>query len=589
MKFAAFEALFESAAYQEAGERVVRQLLEALLFEGALPDTAWSGETLAIPAITSSGEAVTYRCKAQRTVSFGRVRIVSLVSRDHNGVMTKADDVARVVAELGPQLGADPVRLAQFAAELSATHIKDAQTRMAQSGKLLRTASYDEIESALIGAHPYHPGYKSRIGFTLDDNDRYAPECSPGVVPVLVAVHSDHCRANVSRDVPGRDAQQLLSPEEQAAFGVQLAQRGLDPTHYVPLPVHPWQWSAIAETVCHSAFSRRELVPIGPISGRYRPQQSIRTLANVNRLDAPSLKLAMNLVNTSTSRVLAPHTVCNAAPISDWLDDLVARTDWTLPLARPVILKEIAGVAYAPTVPVAGLYGALGCIWRESVHRHLEVNESALPMTALTHVDADGRPLIADWITRDGARVWVRRLVERAWLPVLHLLWRNGTALESHAQNMVLLHVDGLPERVALKDFHDGVRYSRQWLSVPPPSLYAPPAEHARVNPNSFIETDDANELRDFTCDALFFVNLAEIAWFFSCHFNLDEAEFWAIVARAIGDYQSQHPDLADRFALFDCLAPEMEIELLASRRFLPEIRLRTRATANPLVQPEFA
>ncbi|ALX46310.1 siderophore biosynthesis protein [Burkholderia humptydooensis] len=101
---------------------------------------------------------------------------------------------------------------------------------------------------------------------------------------------------------------------------------------------------------------------------------------------------------------------------------------------------------------------------------------------------------------------------------------------------MVLLHANGMPTRVA-KDFHDGVRYSKQWLSVAPPALDAPPAEHARVNPNSFIETDDADQLRDFTCDALFFVNLAEIAWFFSCHFNRKEAEFWAIVSRAIHEY----------------------------------------------------
>ncbi|HGL6714185.1 IucA/IucC family siderophore biosynthesis protein [Burkholderia contaminans] len=589
MKFSAFEALFESAAYRDAGQRVVRQLLEALLFEDALPDVAWSGDVLSIPATDAAGETLFYRCNARRTASFGRIRIVSPVRRIQRGVETEAADVARVVAELGPQLGADPVRLAQFGAELCSTHIKDAQTRTAQAGKLLRTAGYDEIESALIGAHPYHPGYKSRMGFTLDDNERYAPECSPGVVPMLIAVHREHCRSSASRDVVARDPRHLLSPEEQAAFEVQLAQRGLEPDDYAPLPVHPWQWSAVAETTCHRAFARRELVPIGPLAGRYRPQQSIRTLANANRLDAPSLKLAMNLVNTSTSRVLAPHTVCNAAPMSDWLDDLAARTDWPEPLVRPVILKEIAGVAYVPPVPVAGQYGALGCIWRESVHRYLRADESALPVTALTHIDADGRPLIADWVARHGVRTWVRRLVERAWLPVLHLLWRNGTALESHAQNMVLLHADGMPMRVALKDFHDGVRYSKQWLSVAPPALNAPPVEHARVNPNSFIETDDADELRDFTCDALFFVNLAEIAWFFSCHFNLEEAEFWAIVSRAIHEYQAQCPDLAERFALFDCFAPEMEIELLASRRFLPEIRLRTRATANPLAQPEYA
>ncbi|MGA3845470.1 IucA/IucC family protein [Ralstonia nicotianae] len=586
-----FDALLDSGAYRDAAQRVVRQLLEALLFEGALPDVAWSGDVLSI-AGTREGEdgaPLVYRCRARRTVSFGRIRIVSPVRRICGSQESDADDVARVVAELGAQLGADPLRLAQFSAELLATHIKDAQTRAAQAGHLLREAGYDAIEAGLTGAHPYHPGYKSRMGFTLDDNRRYAPECASGVTPLLLAARRDRCRWSASRDVGQGEPRHLLSASEQAAFDARLAQLGLDPADYLPLPVHPWQWEALVETAYHTAFARRELVPIGMLSERYAPQQSIRTLANTGRRDAPSLKLAMSLVNTSTSRVLAPHTVRNAALMSDWLDDLSERTDWPTPLARPVFLKEIAGVGYVPQTPVAGQYGALACIWRESVHRHLRAGEAALPVTAITHVDADGRPLVADWVARHGVQAWVRRLVERVWLPVLHMLWRNGTALESHAQNMVLLHVDGLPERVALKDFHDGVRYSRRWLRVAPPALEGPPAEHARVNPNSFIETDDADELRDFTGDALFFVNLAEIAWFFACHFGLDETAFWEIAAGAIRDYQANCPDLADSFARFDCFAPTMQIELLASRRFLPEIRLRTRAANNPLAQMEYA
>ncbi|QHB57398.1 IucA/IucC family siderophore biosynthesis protein (plasmid) [Ralstonia solanacearum] len=589
MTLTEFDALLDSAAYRDAAQRVVRQLLEALLFEGALPDVTWSGDALSIAGTREDGAPVVYRCRARRTASFGRVRIVSPVRRICGTQESDADDVARVVAELASQLGADPLRLAQFGAELAATHIKDAQTRAAQAGRLLREAGYDEIEAGLTGAHPYHPGYKSRMGFTLDDNRRYAPECATGIAPLLLAARRDRCRWSASRDIKQGEPRHLLSVSEQVAFEARLAQRGLDPSDYLPLPVHPWQWDALVEAAYHNAFARRELVPIGTLSDRYTPQQSIRTLANADRRDAPSLKLAMSLVNTSTSRVLAPHTVRNAALMSDWLADLAERTDWPEPLARPVILKEVAGVGYVPPTPVAGQYGALACIWRESVHRHLRTGEAALPVTAITHVDADGRPLVADWVARHGVQAWVRRLVERVWLPVLHMLWRNGTALESHAQNMVLLHVDGLPERVALKDFHDGVRYSRRWLRVAPPALEAPPAEHARVNPNSFIETDDADELRDFTGDALFFVNLAEIAWFFDGHFGLDEPVFWEIVAGAIRDYQARCPDLAESFARFDCFAPSMQIELLASRRFLPEIRLRTRAAANPLAQMEYA
>ncbi len=578
-----FDTLIDSAAYREAALRVIRQLFEALVFEDRLPLARREGDHLDVVATAPGGEPVVYHCRVVRGAAFGRLRIVSPVHRRCGAEDAVVTDVARVIAELGGQLGAEPASLARFAAELLATHVKDAQTRLARQGRPLRDGDYDEVEAGLTGAHPYHPAYKSRLGFTLEDNRRYAPECSPGVAPLLLAVRRTTAHWASGAAVPNRDLRTLLSAAEQAAFAVRLAELGEAADDFLPLPVHPWQWEAVGETVCHPACARRDLIPIGTMQDRYRPQQSIRTLANLGRREAPSIKLAMSLVNTSTSRVLAPHTVCNAAPISDWLDALVSATAWPAPLARPVILKEIAGVGYQPQTPAAGQYGALACIWRDSIHAHLRDGQHALPMTALPQLDDDGRLLVADMVARHGARHWVRRLIERAWLPVLHLLWLHGTALESHAQNMVLILADGLPERVALKDFHDGVRFSRQWLSGPPPALTAPPAEHAAVNPNSFIETDDAEELRDFCCDALLFVNLAEIAWAFSRHLGFDEAGFWALAAAVIHDHQAMHPALESRFALFDCFAPTLQIEELASRRFLPEIRLRTRAAPNPL------
>lgn len=582
-----YQRLIQSPQYRQAARRVLRQLLEALLFEDCLRDVIVSDAGIELPGVTAGGQPVSYRCAAQRTASFGRIRIRGPVLRCKGESQAEADDVAQLLSELAGQLDADPVRLQQFGLELLSTQVKDAQSHHANghAGQPLRDAGYDAIEARLTGAHPYHPGYKSRMGFTLADNGRYAPECAAPLQPVLLAARRSHCRWNLGNAEASPES--LLPPPARAAFEAALREHGANPADYLPLPVHPWQWDEVIAPGYHGAFARGELIAVGEMPGRYLPQQSIRTLANVDQADALSLKLAMNLVNTSTSRVLAPHTVCNAAVLSDWLASLVARTEWTEPMAAPVLLREVAGVSHVPAAPVQGQYGALSCIWRETIHRYLAPGEAAIPMTALTHIDVDGLPLIEPWIRRHGVRVWLQRLVERAWLPVLHLLWEHGTALESHAQNMLLLHVDGLPQRVALKDFHDGVRFSRQWLSGAAPQLTPPPAEHARVNPNSFIETDDADELRDFTCDALFFVNLAELAPLLAGHYQLEETEFWTIVAGVIRSYQRAHPPLAESFRRFDCFAPTLSIELLASRRFMPEIRLRTRQAPNPLALAE--
>lgn len=581
-----YQSLIDSPAYQQASRRVLRQLLEALLFEDAVPHGEWQGETLTLPGRRVDNAPVSYLCQAHRTFSFGRVRITTPLLRSDHGVTQEASDPALFLAEIGPWLAADEGRLSQFAAELLATQIKDAHTLYARGNEVLRGADYDMMEARLTDGHPYHPSYKSRLGFTLEDNGAYAPEFAPAVTPLLLAVRRDRSRWAVSSTLgPGMAAHPLLGEADGQRFCDELTRRRLQPEDYLPLPVHPWQWDEVILSGYHQALLRGELLPIGPLTDHYLPQQSIRTLSNLSDRSRLTLKLAMNLVNTSTSRVLAPHTVQNAPVISDWLLALVEGTAWPEPLARPVLLREVAGVSFTSLAPAHGQYGALSCIWRESVHNHLRPGEAAVPMTAMMHVDADGQPLVEPWVKRYGSEHWLRRLIERAWLPVLHLLWEHGTALESHAQNMILLHEDGLPARVALKDFHDGVRFCKALLSVPAPALTAPPAEHARVNPNSFLETDDANELRDFTFDALFFVNLAELAWLFERFYDMAEVRFWQITREVLRAHQERHPQWAARYALFNCFADEVAIELLASRRFQPEIRLRTRLAPNPLAQ----
>jgi siderophore synthetase component len=584
-----YENLINSPAYRQASRRVLRQLLEALLFERAVPHCTWDGETLNLPGLRADNVPVRYQCQASLTMSFSRVRITTPLLRIDNGVTHEASDPALFLAEIAPWLVADELRLSQFASELLATQIKDAQTLSAHSGKPLRDADYDTVEARLTDGHLYHPVYKSRTGFTLDDNGMYAPEIAASVAPVLLAVRRDRCRWAVSKTLDN-DAERgvaLLGEPGWQYFCDQLSRRSLQPDDYLPLPVHPWQWDEVVLPGYHQALARGELLALGLLPDPYLPQQSIRTLSNSSDRNRLSLKLSMSLVNTSTSRVLAPHTVQNGPVISDWLHGLAERTDWSLPLARPVLLREVAGVSFTPVALAHGQYGALSCIWRESVHNYLRPDEKAVPMTAVTHIDIDRRPFIDPWVRRHGPEQWLKRLVERAYLPVLHLLWEHGTALESHAQNMVLLVEEGLPARVALKDFHDGVRFSRTLLSAPAPVLTAPPPEHAQINPNSFLESEDPDELRDFTFDALFFVNLAELAWLFLRHYGVEEKRFWQITGEVLQAHQKRHPQSEARYSLFDCFADEVGVELLASRRFQSEIRLRTRPAQNPLAKIE--
>jgi siderophore synthetase component len=292
-------------------------------------------------------------------------------------------------------------------------------------------------------------------------------------------------------------------------------------------------------------------------------------------------------VNTSTSRVLAPHTVRNAPLISDWLHGVVDSDPFLRDDCRVVLLGEVQGVAVTPdrsdSLAHNDMYGALSCVWRESLPAHLHAGEEAVPFTGLTARELDGTPLIDAWVREHGLLGWLGRLVEVSAIPLLHLLCRHGIALESHAQNMVLLHDDGRPARVALRDFHDGVRFSRAHLAEPDhcPTLSATPSHHG--NRNSFVETADLNLVTDFLLDAFFFINLGELAIFLADSYDLDEREFWALVRDRVAAYQERFPELSHRFALFDLAKPTVAVERLTTRRLLPDTELRLHSVPNPL------
>lgn len=166
-------------------------------------------------------------------------------------------------------------------------------------------------------------------------------------------------------------------------------------------------------------------------------------------------------------------------------------------------------------------------------------------------------------------------------LPLVHLLHAHGIAVEAHAQNMVLVHSAGRPRRLAVKDFHDGVRFSRSHLADPGrcPELAATPEHH--TNRNSFVETDDPALVTDFLPDALLFVNLGELAMLLADTYGFAEQEFWAVVRTAIRSHQRRFPQLADRFAVCDVFKPSVAVEKLTTRRLLPDTELRLHAVPN--------
>jgi len=574
--------------------RLLRQLLESLLYEGVLRVRAGEAGAVIADGVDERGEPVQYVFQTWRRQGFDRVAVGSApVRRVAAGEDREAASVTLLLGELRDALEADPQQLARFAHELEETLVKDALAQYVRErrGDVLAGAGYDALEATIMDGHRYHPTYKSRVGFDVADNLAFGPEFAEPLRPLWLAARRGITAVSLSgsvREAPFLGGQLDVATLEDFAQTIRAA--GEAPDGFTLLPVHPWQWREKVARAFAEQLAAGDLLVLGEDPHRFVAQQSIRTLACVDAPQRPYLKLALSIVNTSTSRVLAPHTVHNAPLVSDWLARVVAGDSFLRDELRTVLLGEVMGSSVSPPA-AAGLaradgYGTLACIWRESLHPRLDPGEQAVPFNGLTARERDGTPLVDGWVRALGVAAWVSYVVEVSAVPLLHLLCRHGIALEAHAQNMVLLHRDGVPTRVALKDFHDGVRFARAQLAEPQlcPRLAPTPAHHQ--NRNSFLETDDLDLVADFLLDAFVFINIGELGIFLADAYDLPERDFWAIVSDVVTAYQRRFPELADRFALFDVRKPTIAVEKLTTRRLLPDTELCLHAVPNPLSQP---
>lgn len=523
-----YEEALASPHYRAVRRRIFRQLIESLLFEkviGCKESQADEGENWRIEGVSADREPVVYAFQAERRChNFGRIRLGKHpVMREYGGVRSEADSLARFLSEMASVIGADPAKLNHFAIELEQTLINDtlAQYKRHQEQRELHGLGYDEWESGITDGHPYHPSYKSRIGFDIADQIMYGPEFAAPIRLVWVALHRGLARVSHSSRHPAPGTamwdQEQLGEAGYITFVEKLHRAGVNPDDYVMLPVHPWQWRETITSALAADIQSKHIIWLGCPEDRYSAQQSIRTLANRTEILRPNIKLSLSILNTSTSRILAPHTVENAPAISDWLIRIAREDTYLRDECRVILLGEIAGIAYdnnhlpEPLQPRA--YGTLSCIWRESLHTRLDNGEAAVPYNALCAVDTKGQPLIAPWIKSFGIMQWLDELLRASISPVIHFLYGYGIALESHAQNMLLVHRGGLPVRVALKDFHDGIRFAEAGLANPGdlPELRQTPEYHQRVNRNSFLVTSDLDAVRDFVHDAFFFLSISAI------------------------------------------------------------------------------
>ncbi|MCJ8167725.1 GNAT family N-acetyltransferase [Atopomonas sediminilitoris] len=566
----ALSAVLTQEHWQAAGRALLEKCLAEFLYEEVITAQANSAG-----AWTVQLGAVCYQFSARQRL-LGHWAIVSgSVLRDGE----PAWDLLQFVRELAQVIAITPFTLTYLQRELSNTWLADVHLRALprpSSDELLDLS--DAQVSRHLHGHPWIVMSKGRIGFSYDDYRRYAPESAAALqlpwVAVSRALAHWHAVDGLSEQAM-RDAQ--LDADTQARFTQVLTAQDLVARDYIWLPVHPWQWDHWLINAFAGEIAARRLVWLGFAPEAYQPLQSIRTLANTVQPHKPHIKLPLSILNTAVYRGLPGERTELAPALSQWLGQTLGR-DPVLKAQGLLMLREIASVnvphqGYESTQGSPYQFRELfGCLWRESVDSLLVEGEQAVTQAALVHVDAHGKPLLASLIKRSGLtpEQWLARYFAVCLPPLLHCLYRYGLVFSPHGENTLLVHQQGVPTRLVVKDFIDDINLIDQDFA----ELASLPAALANV-----LLRHPPQVLGHFIFTGLFVVHyryISEIAQ----QLGVEELTFWALARTAMEDYHAAHPELAERIALFDMQRAGFE------KVCLNRVRLLTQGYADDAERP---
>lgn len=263
----------------------------------------------------------------------------------------------------------------------------------------------------------------------------------------------------------------------------------------------------------------------------------------------------LTIYNTSCYRGIPGKYIAAGPLASRWLQQQFAQDDTLLQLGAQILGEPAAGylahTGYAALPKAPYRYQEmLGVIWRENPSCYLQEGEQAVLMAALMETDNSGRPLIDAWIARSGldADAWLTKMFDAVVIPFYHLLCRYGVALIAHGQNVTLVMKDHIPQRILLKDFQGDMRLVDQDF----PEADSLPAQvkavTARLSADYIIHDLQTGH----------FVTVLRFISRLTAQCGVSETRFYQLLAAVLQRYMARHPQMAERFALFDLFKPQI-------------------------------
>lgn len=416
------------------------------------------------------------------------------------------------------------------------------------------TEPHYKVEGMLRG-HPWLIMSKGRMGFGYDDYLSAAPELSPEVKVLWLAVHRDLAEYRSTEDWSACGLyQHEFDANELQQFINILQEKNLDPQNYFLIPVHAWQWHQWLVPTYANEIVDQKIIELNISQDSYVPMQSIRTLCNTSNLQRHYIKLPVSIFNTAVYRGLPSKRNLAAPAMTAWLKR-IHQQDQDLQNTGVIFLGEVATLTiHQPCFD--RIDGApyqfkelFGCLWRESVDRYVDPSHQVLSQAALLHRDISGQSILSVLIQASGLSPldWLAQFAQVSMSPLLLCLYRYGLAFSPHGENTMLVHENGVPKAMVLKDFIDDINLVDEDF----PELTQLPSEA------DLLLRHEATDLSHFIFTGLFMVHYRYICNVFLQDYpEYSELDFWQTISNTIVEFNQKHPELAERADKFAMLRP---------------------------------
>jgi siderophore synthetase component len=549
----------QSQRWQTVSQKLLAKMLSEFMYEEIVKPECLqqTGDRQALYKL-SLPEGITYQFEAkQRLFDSYRVKPTS-IQRWDGQIWQQVSSPFQFVLDCHTAVGMTAETAGHLIKELSQTLLADAHIDRQKSEQQtdLLALDYAHFEGKMEG-HPWITFNKGRIGFGYADYLAHAPENQQPVHLSWLAVSKKTAQFNAIADLDYEQAiAEELSASDLAQFKAILTAQNRNPDDYLLMPVHDWQWDNKIIPIFAEEIAQGKIVYLGKSSDLYLPQQSIRTFVNISNPHKRHVKLPLSILNTLVYRGLPGERTAIAPKVTEWIKSIWKNDSFLSQKCRLILPGEVASINYDHPY-FTPLHGApyqykemLGCLWRESVLSYCETDENPITLAALVHIDGDGKPFISQLIEKSGLspQVWLDRLFNTVLPPLLHCLYRYGVVFSPHGENTILVLKDYIPHRLAMKDFVDDVNVSRH----PLPELESIPADLKGI-----LLSEPPEGLCQFIFAGLFICHHRYLSDILEEFHQYDERDFWQQVRQAILNYQSQFPELQDRFKLFNLLAPQ--------------------------------